>query len=563
MFLKPFKVKSNNQLKASEKKQLKDDIKRAFSSLTDEDIDNIFGKKDLVSVLKIETAAHAIVQVYVVNKRAIAFVYEKVFFPTVYFLWQYPDILLTFTTHPPVLSKLTDGAHLMLPGVVHPTLSLFSQSVTFAANTLACVNLTTNKAAVAVGVTAQSSIEMIRSNNKGKGIIIYHVVGDKLCTLENLPCLSVPEKGVPEWLKENNDVNIENLCLEENSENDEKKPETSEVEQDLTDKEDNANASEEVCEVIEPTVEEVDKLFCTSFLSAIKYSKNLNTPILTSTFYKVFMVPACPPGKTLDIKKSSYKKLSNFLQSMTELGIIKVEEQKKGVDCISEINREHSSVATFNLDPAERPQKKVEEVDDISQPMVVEAHSVTAIVLPLFAEFGFTKGSVISNSDIRKYVTEYIKKHQLQNEEDKSCVKLNPALKNICPNENSLTWQKLIEKVYNSMSACYKITCGDTEIIRKGKLEAISITVAKRSGNKKVTLVDNLEIFGINIDEVASACQRGVAASTNINRSQTSKKTDQLQIQGNQVLFVFNLLQEKYKVPKKFIKGLEFAPKKK
>lgn len=93
------------------------------------------------------------------------------------------------------------------------------------------------------------------------------------------------------------------------------------------------------------------------------------------------------------------------------------------------------------------------------------------------------------------------------------------------------------------MSPCYKITCGDTEIIRKGKLESISITVAKRSGNKKVTLVDNLEIYGINIDEVASACQRGVAASTNINRSQTPKKTDQLQIQGNQVLFVFNLLQ--------------------
>lgn len=272
----------------------------------------------MVSVVKIETAAHAIVQVYIVNKRAITFVHEKVLFPTVYFLWQYPDMLLSFTTHPPVLSKLIDGAHLMMPGVVYPTFNLFSQTATFAANTLACVNLTTNKAAVAVGVTAQSSTEMIRSNNKGKGIVVYHVVGDKLCTLENLPCLSLPEMGIPEWLKENYGK-IENLCLEENSESSEKKSEASEIEQVNT--EDNLEASEEVCEVTEPSVKEVDKLFYTSFLSAIKYSKNLNTPMLTSTFYKVFMVPACPAGKTLDIKKSSYKKLSNFLQSMTEVGL--------------------------------------------------------------------------------------------------------------------------------------------------------------------------------------------------------------------------------------------------
>jgi len=38
--------------------------------------------------------------------------------PTLYTLWSIPDILPYFTTHEGVLPKLTNGADLMLPGVV-------------------------------------------------------------------------------------------------------------------------------------------------------------------------------------------------------------------------------------------------------------------------------------------------------------------------------------------------------------------------------------------------------------------------------------------------------------
>lgn len=33
-------------------------------------------------------------------------------------LWHHPELLYTFTTHSAVVSKLTSGANLMLPGVV-------------------------------------------------------------------------------------------------------------------------------------------------------------------------------------------------------------------------------------------------------------------------------------------------------------------------------------------------------------------------------------------------------------------------------------------------------------
>jgi translation initiation factor 2D len=57
----------------------------------------------------------------------------------------------------------------------------------------------------------------------------------------------------------------------------------------------------------------------------------------------------------------------------------------------------------------------------------------------------------------------------------------------------------------------------------------------------QVTLINNLELYGINIQEFARECQHGVAASTSIS-SVPGKKSLQLLIQGNQVLFVGNLL---------------------
>lgn len=56
-----------------------------------------------------------------------------------------------------------------------------------------------------------------------------------------------------------------------------------------------------------------------------------------------------------------------------------------------------------------------------------------------------------------------------------------------------------------------------------------------------MTLVNNLELYGINLAEISRECQHGVAASTTIN-TLPSAKSLQLQIQGNQVLFVAKLL---------------------
>ena len=49
---------------------------------------------------------------------------------------------------------------------------------------------------------------------------------------------------------------------------------------------------------------------------------------------------------------------------------------------------------------------------------------------------------------------------------------------------------------------------------RRGKLQPVQMTVVQRTGNKKVTLVDNLDLYGIPAEEVAHTLQRIAAAST-------------------------------------------------
>ncbi|KAH3801312.1 hypothetical protein DPMN_154960 [Dreissena polymorpha] len=90
------------------------------------------------------------------------------------------------------------------------------------------------------------------------------------------------------------------------------------------------------------STEETDELLEFCFLCSIKASlKKTDLPLATGTFYKNHMLKYCPKGKYLDIKKSSYKKLSKFLQKQQKSGIILVKEVTKGVDAVVEIDKSH------------------------------------------------------------------------------------------------------------------------------------------------------------------------------------------------------------------------------
>ncbi|KAM7435567.1 Eukaryotic translation initiation factor2D [Porites harrisoni] len=143
-------------------------------------------------------------------------------------------------------------------------------------------------------------------------------------------------------------------------------------------------------------------------------------------------------------------------------------------------------------------------------------------------------------------------------------VVLDPTLTKILLNKNEdiafLPWDQLFERVSSKMNKCHQITFpGQNPLVRKGKIESIEIKVEQRMGNKKVTLIRNLELYGISPQEFAHNIQLKAACSTSVSQLPGKNISPGMQvlIQGNQVAIVAKFLLDEYKIPKKYISGLE------
>ncbi|XP_030749632.1 eukaryotic translation initiation factor 2D [Sitophilus oryzae] len=566
MFKKPVRIKSNNQVKGSERKNVKDLFCKSFPNVSEVEANNLFNnKKETLNCIKLVTHDNETVQVYCIQKQPLLFSVRDKLFPTVYLLWNIPNLIPYFTIHPQVMSYINSGADLMLPGVITPTAQTgLSKYGNVNANSLVYINLSNNKCAVAIGTTCLSSFDMERSGGKGKCVNVHHFLGDYLCNIDGAqttkPNLGPPdflvtkdyESDFPELGKNKQEINRSEITSDGSI------PQDKDLLEDTDDKNetDVSNTNENF---------DMDEVLMHCFLASIKYSKTITLPILTSNFYKLQMLPACPEGHTLDIKKTSYKKLKNFLDEMCKIQLITVKEVKKGVETIMSINKEHPKYNEFYLKPDLRPKTDSnEDAKNVNKTTVTESYVITENVLPIFQQGGYRKGDVIDRPNIHKFVTSYIKENNCQEIDNNKLVKPSTTiLRKICKTEQSVSWEEVFEKVCESMKNCFKVNVGQDEIFNKGKISPITMNVSVRSGNKKVTIIDNLEVFGININEFAKECQHGVAASTSITPKPPGKKCDQLLVQGNQVVFVYNILTEKYKVPKKYVLGLEKAPKKK
>ena len=70
-------------------------------------------------------------------------------------------------------------------------------------------------------------------------------------------------------------------------------------------------------------------------------------------------------------------------------------------------------------------------------------------------------------------------------------------------------------RIVDEMRPAYSITTGASRpVLKKGTLDPVRLSVVQKMGNKKVTLVDNLHLYGIPPADVAQSLQKVAAAST-------------------------------------------------
>ncbi|XP_076022212.1 eukaryotic translation initiation factor 2D [Genypterus blacodes] len=583
MFAKPFRVKSNTVMKGSDRRKLRADIATAFPSLSAEQLSQLLPSKEELNVVKIYAHKGDSMTLYVLQKNPLFFELDKRLYPTVYLLWRCPDVLPAFATWPPVLQKLIGGADLMLPGVVVPSSGL--PEVTQGG--CCSVILVNNRAPVAVGTAAASTAEMYSLGMKGRGVYVLHsymdhlwASGDKSGPPSFPECEGSVLAGEDEE-SDDQDEEVEEECAQEEQEEHLCEKATDEVcagveELNLTEREEEKEeqGNEEEEEDQKSPQEMMDALLLQCFLHALKSKiKKSELPLLTSTFLRNHMFSCCPNGKQLDIKKSSYKKLSKFLQAMQQQHhLVRVKELTKGVESIVEVDWKNRELRSFIVpEEANAEASPVEQEDDAhpyQPPEITTLYTIPARLEPLFLDANKRKGAVLQPADVRSLITEYVRKNELVNEKNQNYVTINPTLCD-CLLEKSeyqevacLKWDELFSRTQSKMQECYQVVFpGQASVVKKGHIEPIDISVASRGSNKKVTLIKNLEVYGLDPAVVAVALQRRVQASSVLQPVPGAKDRVLVQIQGNQIQQVGNLLLDRYQIPRKYIQGLDKAQK--
>jgi len=307
LFGKPFRVKSNTQLKGSDKKKLKTQLKSCFSSLTEEDLNNLLPTKEEVIASKVYTHNGESVILYIFKRDTIFFQLEKEnkFYPSVYTLWKFPKMLPVLTTQVPVMPRLLNGADLMLPGVIvddSKAIKAYCDGTLEKGDSIA-INLTNNLAPMAVGKAFRSSEDMYMACKHGKAVDVLHCFGDQLW--EAGTRIEPPSLGPPvlPYFEEYHEPHEEPVVEDDNVEDETDDKAVESVQEKLGNVQINeAKVEEEVEKEIDSRTdaEKMDELLSNAFLQAWKTTaKKIDFPILTSNFFRLHMVPAAPPGINL------------------------------------------------------------------------------------------------------------------------------------------------------------------------------------------------------------------------------------------------------------------------
>ncbi|KAL9262441.1 Eukaryotic translation initiation factor 2D-like protein [Drosera capensis] len=605
MFKKALETRSLQRLSGADKKKLRRKVKEKFPRASDADIDVILPPKVEITVTKLQNR----VVVYGVEGD-LPMIFDidgrgSGLHPTVYALWKVPNLLPYFTLKGGEVSRfIIGGADLMFPGIIIPPEGLPS----FAAGETWAVKVPGNPAPIAVGVTTMNSTEAVKASLRGKALKITNHYHDTLwqayillhIILESVEGRYVPNAGFyddvvfadPTFSSSEGDVSVD-----QDDEVADKEAVDATVATDIpSDLEATAtehgiassNTTDQLATEVdnlklaepssndEPNVEgqtsmsaeDVDKLLDRCLLQALHTTvKDKDLPMLGSSLWSHHVLPCRPPGITLDIKKSSYKKLSKWLLSKCFNALIDVKEDKhKNEVILTSVNRQHAEYTSF------KPEKRVaEKKDEAAIPAtnenksplleIVEIYKPSSHVAPIFASVGADAAGFYTAQEASAVVFRYVEKEGLVKPTDKSLVILDPILCDALykgATKKGSTYPTEIHKkdlgstFLNRMQAHHQVIRGSESAIKKGVVKAIQILTERQQGNKKVTKVSGFETFLMDAESLASELQKKFACSTSVAELPgTAKKGHEVLIQGGVIDHLAKHLVEQYGIPKR------------
>uniref|UniRef100_A0A1I7TSK4 SUI1 domain-containing protein n=1 Tax=Caenorhabditis tropicalis TaxID=1561998 RepID=A0A1I7TSK4_9PELO len=551
MFKKPFTVKKNTNQRNS-------DTRKLLSRLKDQIfVEPNIDKKGQVAQVKLTNADGHLLNLYSIDRTPMLFDFDEHgnLYPTVYFMWNNPRAFPVLVCHEPVFTYLENGADLMMPGIIQSGVFPFPTFPKGAPVSIAFYSTETKKVSgpSAIGVSLMCSDDMESCGFRGKGVQVLHVFRDQLWEFgpKGLP----PSFTLEEWIKLG-----EKPVLSDSDE--EETCEQSEVNTDQ-----NPSSAQEKEELVEEIPEEpMENLLVRSFLAGLKYRFNRSMlPMDVGQFYTQCVLSCVPDGRKLDMKKTQYKKFATFLNAVNEEGdewIIKVvpNKQKKGADVVSDVNFSNKRFRDFEVTDERIVDQAPVDKAKFDAPTIAEYFAITEPTLKIFP--GCSKGDLLNVKEIKEFVTKYVNDNKLASGKS---VRLDPTLFSISRiKADTALWADLMKEIHARMTATWHIRWADgREIFRKVTAPKVEFKIENRAGNKKVTLINGLAMFGIDIRTICHQIQTGVATSVSSQWEVQGVEGPQVLVQGNQIHFVADMLTKSYGIDKKYMKGTELAVKKK
>lgn len=312
------------------------------------------------------------------------------------------------------------------------------------------------------------------------------------------------------------------------------------------------------------------------FLTALKvFIKDSDLPIPDSN-----VLDKMKKVGDINMKSTSWKKLSTFLKKMTEMNFIETKEIDGASISITKITKDHPDLVSHAVD--EKILKQIKRANIFDDPKFARSKktegAVTIIVMykpsgrlePIFGKtFNpkalFTKDEChdtlwkwCENQQIftgdRKHIwpNDNLWKYVLRNKKDKAkTVPEEFANRKMSKKEISANFERWLQRQVAIVAH------GMKPKFRTGDLKKISVYVEKRQGGKKhTTFVWLLEMYGIDLKHFADVARKKFAASTSVQDLPGRTRNGQfVKIQGDVSEEVIGLLEnpDTFNIPEKFV----------
>lgn len=586
MFAKPQKVSGSSLLKNKDAKKLRKDVAAALSATVEAaQVEELLPSKTTIKKMSFQAPSRTVIYASEDTKEPLILDASGKgdYCFTVYALWRVASLLPVLTVHAPVSEFVLRGADVMLPGVVF---SSVEEIQALRKGQLRAVVARGNPAPFAVGELVVDAADLEKHGKKGKALKLVHYVGDELWKMGPQ---TVPNEGflgqhvvplhTPTADGREDDAQTNAGVVDANDVNLEEKPAGDEAGE--------REESEDGSSIAMGSADDMDALFEQTLLQVLKTGslKEKQLPILASTFHSTIFLPCRPTGATLNVKQSSFKKLSVFLKQMEAKGLLSLSE-KDGVQSIVGICRRHPDVLAHEKYTSEAETAEERALDELKAqagglslrtPPAGQFVPELEIAIGLSPALKLLFANDRAHSDewrealdssrkhwaiahVRDLITKYIELSDLVDPSNKKFVPMNGPLTDAVFGRKAppggyparMLRPELLNMLLARCSKYHRVKLypGHEPRFQGGEIRRIEITAekSKKHASSTVTTIAYYQQFGIDGPTFAKDVQKKWGCSATTQPSIDKNKGEEIKIQGQMVQEVLEYLDSVYHI---------------